>query len=122
MDVQEGWPKVSAFYLRNNEPDLSVNWIEYFRLDLKAAIDKIRGDIPLTLTVGSRFVVLNVEEAIESIKAGGGHEPAVTWDPKEGNPSHSSIWWSNIVQTDQLVASELLTMITSGDIYPGKIA
>ena len=122
MDVQEGWPKVSAFYLRRNEPDLSSNWLEKFHSDRKAAIDKLRAEIPLTLTVGGRFAVLNVAEAIDSIIAGGGHEPAITWSPEEDNPSHSSIAWANILQTHQLVASELLTRITSGDIYPGKIA
>ena len=122
MDVQDQWPKVSAFYPRKNEPDLSGNWLEYFPVGPAEAINKIRRDFPMDLTVGSRFVVLQVEEAIKSIIAGGGHEPTITWSPDEGNQSHASIVWANIHQTHQLVASELLTRITSGDIYPGKVA
>ena len=121
MDTENGWPKVSAFYPRENDDYLSSNWLEYHSPDRDVAVNSIRKVIPLKLTVGGRFVVLNVGEAIESIIEGGGRSPTISYAPEADNLSHASIWWEDILQNHQMVAAELHVLIVFQDIYPGKI-
>ena len=76
--VEEGVPKVSAFYARPDERYLSGNWLEYYSKDREIAISKIREHTSLTLHEGDRFVVLEVEQILDAIIIGGGHNPSVT--------------------------------------------
>ena len=67
VDQDTKWPKLSAFYLREGENDLSTNWLEYYSADHDDAVNSIRDNFLLTLTVGGRFVVLNVGQALDSV-------------------------------------------------------
>ena len=119
--VDGGWPKVSAFYPRLKEEYLSGNWLEYYTGDRETAVNKIIDSIPLDLSEDDRFVVLQVDEILDSIHAGGGHSPSVIFKPADNNPSHVAIGWDNWPQNSQTIASELLAKVTSEDIYPRKI-
>ena len=121
VDQETKWPKVSAFYLREGENDLSTNWLEYYSDDHTDAVNTIRDNFPLTLTVGGRFVVLNVGQALDSVANRGARSATAKHTPAEGNPSHASIWWEDIHLNNQVFAAELHTLITSESIYPGKI-
>ena len=121
VDKQTGWPKVNAFYPRKGENYLSGNWIEFHDPDHDTAVDEIRNIIPLEVDERSRFVVLNVGEILESIVAGAGRSPSVRFCPGCGNPSHVAIAWEDLVHDYQSVAAELYTLISSTNIYPGKI-
>ena len=121
VDQETNWPKVSAFYLREGENDLSTNWLEYYSDDHDDAVNSIRDNFPLTLTVGGRFVVLNVGQALDSVANRGARSPNAEHTPEEGNPSHASIWWEDIHLNNQVFAAELHTLITSESIHPGRI-
>ena len=128
MDTKSGEIKNEAFYLRSGEDYLSANWIEYYSQDQESAMNAIRdGGIPVTISEGDKFVVLNVGDSIDSIKEGGGESPSVLFCPdlcsERKNPSHVAIAWDEMAQTQQMVASELLALIQSHpeSVYPGKI-
>ena len=74
---------------------------------------------PLSLTVGGRFAVLNVGQTLDSIMAVGCRSPSVAYSPKADNLSHATIWWEDFTMTYSVVAAELLTLLTSQDIYTG---
>ena len=115
------WPKVEAFYLKENEGYLSFNWIEFYNLERDNALNAIRNSIPFGVTIGGRFVVLNVGAVTDSIIEGGGFSPSVRFCPKSDNPSHVAIAWDNMVETHHMIAVELLALIDSEDIFLGKI-
>ena len=117
--VDEGWPKVSAFYPRPKEEYLSGNWLEYYTGDRETAVNKIIDAMPLDLSDKDRFIVLQVDEILDSIHTGGGHSPSVIFKPENDNPSHVAIGWDNWPQNNQTIASELFAKVTSKDIYPG---
>ena len=121
VDKQTGWPEVRAFYPRPGETYLSANWIECHDPDHDTAVDAIRSAIPLEIDDRSKFVVLNVEDVLASIEAGDGLSPSVHFCPQCDNPSHVAIAWEDIVHDYQSVAAELFTLVTSMNIYPGKI-
>lgn len=121
VDPETNWPKVSAFYLREDEDDLSTNWLGFYCSDRKEAVGRIRDNPPMPLTVGGRFVVLNVGQALDAVASKGASSPRVTHTPEDENPSHASFWWESIKDDHQFMAAELLVLVTSDDIYPGKL-
>ena len=122
VDPETDWPQMSAFYPRQNEDYLSTNWIEYHAQDHDVAVRAIRDSIPLTLTVGGRFVVLNVGKVIDSIAQGGGLCPSVRFCPQCDNPSHVALAWEDMAENHQSVAAELFALIASENIYLGKMS
>ena len=121
MDTETGDIKNEAFYLRPSEQYLSANWIEYYAHDHETAVSIIRDAIPVSVSRGDKFVVLNVGDIIDSIREGGGESPSVLFCPGCNNPSHVAIAWDAMVQNQQMVASELLTLITSQNTYLGRV-
>ena len=119
--VHEGWPTVGAFYPRPDEQYLSGNWLQYYSEDREVGIQKVTKKHPLTLSEEDRFVVLEVDQILDAILTGGGHSPSVTFKPDKGNPSHVAMKWDDFPLNNQIIASELLTKVTSKDVYPGKI-
>ena len=118
--VDEGVPKVSAFYPRPGESYLSGNWLQYYSEDRDIAITKIRDHTSLTLHKDDRFVVLEVEQILDAMTIGGGHNPSVTFKPEDDNVSHAAMKWDDFPLNSQVIASELLTKVTSADIYPAQ--
>ena len=121
VDTETGDIKNEAFYLRPSEEYLSANWIEYYAQDHETAVNIIRDAIPVSVSRSDKFVVLNVSDIIDSIREGGGESPSVVFCPECNNPSHVAIAWDDMVQNQQMVASELLTLITSQNTYPRRI-
>ena len=121
VDQATSWPKVSAFYLRSGEDALSTNWLEYYSSDRGKAVNSIRDNYALELTVGGRFVVLSVGEALDSVDNRGARSSKAIRTPEVGNPSHASIRWDDMELNHQVYAAELHALITSECIYPGKL-
>ena len=138
--TKDGWPTPDAFHLRPiDEGTLSGNWLEYFtagrvvvtRGDRKAAIAEVRGVIQMDLSYDGLFAVLNVESLKRAIEAGGGQSPYVEHDPQsakpaEGrrperppDPSHALVYGYQVADLD--VAVQLLALVRSDDVYPGRI-
>ena len=122
VDQVTSWPKVEAFYLREGEDYLSFNWIEFFDSDRVTAVNALRDCPPFGITIGGRFAVLNVGALIESIIEGGGLSPSVQFCPEPDNPSHVAVAWDDMLENHHMVAVELLALVNSGDIFPGKIS
>ncbi len=127
VDRKSGDLKNETFYLRSNEAYLSANWIEFHSQNHETAVNEIRDTLkafPITINRGDKFIVLNVDELIDSIIEGGGKSPSVTFCPVCRNPSHVAIAWEDMAQSQQMVASELLSLILSQpeDVYPGEIS
>jgi hypothetical protein len=116
-DAPGGYPAARAFYPRVGETYLSSNWLEYHSNHRDTAVDMIRKIIPVQLSEGDKFLVLNVGEAIADILRGGGQSPRITYSPRPGNPSHASIQWDDILTNHQAAASELQIRLTSRDVY-----
>ena len=111
----DGLPKVSAFELREQDPSLSVNWLEYFGPDRDLSIQKIRQVIQICLRPNGRFAVLGVAAAKEAIIVGGGSSPQAFSDRQPGDPSHALI---GVYTSDDFdVAVELKALISHQDVY-----
>ena len=76
VDRKSGDIKNEAFYLRPGEDYLSANWIEFYSQNHESAVNAIRDDIPVTVSRGDKFIVLNVRDIIDSIREGGRLHPA----------------------------------------------
>ncbi len=88
--------------------------------------------IQMDLSDGGLFAVLNVESLKRAIEAGGGQSPYVEHDPQrakpaEGrrperpaDPSHTLIHGYQVADLD--VAVQLLALVKSDDVYPGRIS
>ena len=100
---------------------MSGNWLQYYSEDREVGIQKVTKKHPLTLSEEDRFVVLEVDQILDAILTGGGHSPSVTFEPDKDNPSHVAMKWDDFPLNNQIIASELLTKVTSKDVYPGKI-
>ena len=72
--IQDGVPGSTAFELREGEPHLSVNWLEFFgQNDREAHIGYVCRsfiDKGYQLSRNGRFAVLNVGESKHKIKTG----------------------------------------------------
>ncbi len=84
-----------AFELRENEPYLSVNWVEYQEGDRDAQIHlsvwAMRDSFPNKLGVKSAFAVGNVRK-IKDICQASGHRVRIVHEPElPKNPGHAAI-------------------------------
>ena len=95
--------------------------MQYYSKDRDIAISKIREHTSLTLHEGDRFVMLEVEQILDAIIIGGGHDPSVTFKPEDDNPSHVAMKWDDFPLNSHIIASELLTKMTSKDIYLAQV-
>jgi len=88
--VVDGTVTMSAFLLRPGEDFLSVNWAEFFGVDITvdAQVEKVRGDMDksLKLSIGGRFARVNVGDVKRRID-----DAEVTHRPEPENPSHAGL-------------------------------
>lgn len=115
----DGLPKVAAFELRERDPSLSVNWIEYFGEDRETSIQEIRQVIQINLRPNGRFAVFGVAAAKEAVIAGGGSSPDVFSSPHRNDPSHASS--SGYMTDDYEVAVELKALVSQQDVHSARI-
>ena len=120
LQVEEGTPTHLAFIRRAGEDDLSVNRLQSFlNQDRPGAVDCIRQTFPLKRGTAGRFVVLHVGHLIASGQRVG---PSlhVTYNPEEGNPSHTLVQgYPDDYGQEVGVATALLRLVTRADIFAG---
>lgn len=79
-----------AFALREDERDLSVNWLEFFSGSPFEQLKQIMEHTELTMNARHGFGVLSVGSFIESC-ASQGSKVRIIHEPTAGNPAHSSV-------------------------------
>ena len=119
-DLDENMPLVGAFLRRQDEPDLSVNRLQFFQgADRSSAVDCVRAEVGdhYQLRRNGRFVVLNVG-GVQSAAKQNGFDVSIIYTPEPLRPSHSSIVDLPPTRKDELtVAAAFLRLITPADIY-----
>ena len=111
----------TAFQLRQIDDYLSVNWLEYLRLNNRQEeIDEIRKILRSKLTLGAKakIAVLNVDAIIDYVRS---HSPdfrelSVLHEPEEDDPSHSGV--HGYGYDDQLIAGLIAEKVQ--ELYPAK--
>ncbi len=112
--VPDGIIQPSAFFLRENDDSLSVNWLEYLNCasrDLEIAeIQKVYS-AKLNVRAKARIAVLNVGEVREKIRTESPDNRIldVLRDPEEDDPSHSGIY--NLKPDYELIAELILQVV-----------
>ncbi len=119
-DIDEhGILSSNAFLLRNEEPYLSTNWLEYFHpSDRAIQITAVRSsliDKDRTVKPNDLFVVLNVGIATDNCKAKLGLDLSFLTLGEPGDPSHTGIY--GIVGKKVNAASELAASVKLNEIY-----
>lgn len=119
-DVENGAPLSTAFQLRENEPYLSVNWLEFFgEKNQKSAVAQVRKAFQrksYTLKANGRFAVLNVNAAKQAVKEHTRITLRIEHMPESDDESHSGI--HGYTQEDLTVAIELAALVALGSVYP----
>ena len=120
--VSPGVLSSNAFLLRNDEPFLSTNWVEYFHpSDRGIQILAVRDSLiakDRTVKPNDLFIVLNVGVATNSCKARLGLDLRFVTLGEPDDPSHTGIYGivSNLVN----VASELAASVKPDEIYTAR--
>ena len=118
--VDDGSPLAAAFTLRDGEPYLSVNWLEFFgEKNQKAAIDNVRNAFArkgFGVRPNGLFAVLNVDAAKSAAFECSQMDLCINHMPYSDDPSHSGI--SGYSSDELLVAVTFASLITLGDVHP----
>ena len=119
--------QASAFMLRKDEKELSVNWLEFLNCtDRDDEISEIRNVYSAKFTVSktAKLAVLNVgelrmkiaEESPDHRTLEVVHTPIISSGPDLGDPSHSEIY--NLMPDNELIAELILQTIQQ--TYPAR--
>lgn len=96
-----------AFRLRN-EPDLSVNWLEYAhpgsRSDQMAEVRRCFQEKGFRTASTGIFAVLNVGQIVSHVFDVSGHKLRAVHKPEDKDPSHSGLLGYTYSNEDDLVA------------------
>lgn len=134
--VDRGTVDGTAFILRENEPGLSVNWLEVFgtNSDHNAQLQEVRRLFRLTLSVNGRFAKLNVGQTQQLVSAGAKEAgislaldvvsvPSPQTHEFEKDPSHAEIIGVPARDSDEaIVIGDLISECVLYPLYPGKVA
>lgn len=115
----QGVLQAGAFTPRPGEDYLSVNWLEHFgAADIASAIESMRTAVAqnLSLRPNGRFVVLNVGAAKRAASRDAGFGLRIEHAPTESDASHAAIF--GIDAHPVMITTELIALISAGDIYP----
>jgi hypothetical protein len=106
LSEKDGSIQATAFMLKQGEPSLSVNWLEFLNCpDRTSEIIEIRKVYLSTLSVGSqaKIAVLNVGTVrIKVVESPDHRKLYILHDPLDIDPSHSGIY--NLRQNDESIA------------------
>ena len=106
---------------RNNEKDLSVNRLQFYRdHDRAGAVDCIRCEMGRNyhLKRTGRFVVFNLADA-KAVAQKKGFDIGIIYTPQPSSPSHSSVFdLPTDYEAEVGVATAILRLITQADTYP----
>lgn len=112
-----------AFYIRENESFLSVNWVEYFQKpDFPAAIHRVREVFQakgFRLAHRGSFAVLRVGAVNGVVNKNQGTTFRIYRMPSANDPSHAAIYGYG--PGDFAVAAELAALVDPQDVYPAVI-
>ena len=116
-------PTPAAFYLRPDEPYLSVNWLEYFGLrNTHDAVGKIRESFMahgFGLGKRAKFASLQIDDIKRTLRQHTQSRPRFTHQPTEKNCSHSGIFdWPH--GEDILEAILLAALLQPDCIFPAR--
>ncbi len=111
----------TAFLPREEEEYLSVNWLEFLKLNNRQEeIQEVRRFLgsKLILSTRAKIAVLSVEEILEYVltQSPDSRELNVLHEPEEADPSHSGI--SGFQHDDDLIADLIVDVIQ--ETYPAK--
>jgi len=111
----------TAFQLRQIDDYLSVNWLEFLRVNHRQEeIGEIRKILrsKLTLRASAKIAVLNVGEIIKYVRSNSpeAQELRILHEPEDNDPSHSGIYGYSY--DDHLIAD--LIAETVQEIYPAR--
>lgn len=116
----EGDILASAFYLKEDENTLSVNWLECLGApNREQEIQRLRETIALTLRKSAKFAVVNIGNLRKSIleESPDKRNLLLLHEPTEKDPSHSEI--SNMNPQYELIA-ELIIEKVKMEVYPAR--
>ena len=123
-DLGANMPLVGAFLRRQDEPDLSVNRLQFFQgANKSSAVDCIRAEVGThyQLRPNGRFVVLNVGD-VQSAAKQKGHDVNIIFTPEPLRPSHSSIVDLPSTPKEELeIAAAFLRLVAPNDICPAVL-
>ena len=117
--TENGQVTGSAFQLRPTEEFLSVNWLEFLRLnDRQKEIREVRKVLRLTPGAKAKIAVLNVGETITYIRTRSPYsrELSILHEPEKDDPSHSGIY--GLRYDDHLIADLIAEIIQ--ETYPAR--
>jgi hypothetical protein len=111
----------TAFQLRQRDDYLSVNWLEFLRLNHRQEeIGVIREILRSKLTLGSKakIAILNIGEIIKYVRSNSldSRKLSILHEPENNDPSHSGIYGYGY--DDQLIAD--LIAETIQEIHPAR--
>ncbi len=112
--LQDGRISEPAFALRESEEYLSVNWLEYFSVNMRTpeqVLQKIRDTIGLELSRKARFAKICVGEAKRRIEGA-----QVKYRPIRTNISHAGLYTSEQNRDRTLELANLVI-----EIFPGMV-
>ena len=113
-----------AFMLRENEPSLSVNWLEFLKCPNRdSEIKEMQRIYSETLTVSlkARIAILNVGEIRDVVRTEteDHRNIEVLHDPiPDGDQSHSEI--HNLKQNNELIAELILEVLPENENHPAR--
>lgn len=120
---QNDIPTPAAFYLRDDEAYLSVNWLEYFGLpSTHDAIGKIRESFiarSFRLGKGAKFASLQIDDIKRILHKHKRPRLSFTHQPLEKNCSHSGIF--GLPEGEDPLAALLLVALLKPDcVFPAR--
>jgi hypothetical protein len=124
-------PAASAFIRKPDQPDLSVNRLQfYYNREREESVDCIRDEFinaGYGIKLTGRFVVLKVS-AIKAAALKNDCPVDIAYTPRRQPPypSHSSVYGLPDGQHDRRradrIAAALVRLVTQDDIYPGALS
>jgi hypothetical protein len=111
--------------MRPIDESLSVNWLEYFKLNNReeeiSKIQKLYGGKFRNISPNARIVVINVGEARNKVllESEDGRNLKFKHDRSIGDPSHSGIY--NLNPDNEMIAELILSVVDQEHhVYPAK--
>jgi hypothetical protein len=119
--TEDGQITGAAFQLRQTEESLSVNWLEFLKLENRDhEIQEIRKVLGSKLKLGTtaKIAVLNVGKIISCVrtKSTDSRVLKISHNPEENDPSHSGIYGYRY--EDQLIADLIAEVIK--EVYSAR--
>lgn len=120
--VPDGNLQATAFLLRADESELSVNWLEYLgRANREGEIDALKEVFARKLTrvgASAKFAVLNVGKLCGTVKreSPDGRKLTVAHEREDDDPSHSCIY--GLRHDDEAIAEMMVALVEN--VYLAK--